>query len=60
MKALFSDPAKARRLGEAGRARVVREFSREVMGAAIRNLYAEIRDGPRPAGAGEGRQRPRG
>jgi rhamnosyl/mannosyltransferase len=42
MRSLFADPDRARRMGDAGRARVEREFSREVMGERIRALYDEI------------------
>jgi len=46
MKAIVSEPERARRLGEAGRLRVEREFSREVMGKAVRSLYEEIASRP--------------
>jgi len=42
MRTLFDDPERARRMGAAGRARVEREFTREVMGERIRALYEEL------------------
>ncbi|MEW6731287.1 MAG: glycosyltransferase [Acidobacteriota bacterium] len=39
---LLADPAWMRRLGEAGRRRVEKEFSKEVMAAHIINLYQEL------------------
>jgi glycosyltransferase involved in cell wall biosynthesis len=44
--ALLADPARARRLGEAGRERVLREFSADAAAERVLELYAGVR--PRP------------
>ncbi len=46
---LLRDPARARRMGEAGRRRVVERHSLERMAAEIEGLYEALCDGVRPA-----------
>ena len=45
---LLADPARARRLGEAGRARVEERFSTERMTQRVLEVYAEIARTMRP------------
>jgi glycosyltransferase involved in cell wall biosynthesis len=46
LRTLFADPALARKMGDAGRTRAEREFSKEIMGERTLTLYSELSGTP--------------